>query len=754
MASTSPLATNFFDEVMSFDSLGLRDDVLRGIQAMGFDAPTAIQRRTMLPILRGRDLLAQAACGTGKTAAYSIPLLQRIDPNVRGVQALVLVPARGLALQVCAVIEQLGARAGIRALACVGGTDIASGRSDVSQLRQGGVHVVIGTPARILDLIAQGSRPLRTDALRLVVLDEADQLVAPASDFAAQVRDIFGAGLPKTLQVAMFSATVTADVLAAARDNLRTPAVVLAESSELTPKSIRHFAVTLEPDDKAGVLADVWGALSSGGAAHAIAFCNSTARVEALAASLRALGASPTVLHGGLGQGERESVLASFRVRGGLLVATDLLARGLDVQQLQLVFNADLPASRESYVHRTGRAGRCGRQGVAVSLVLAGEERYLRDIEAAYGCTIAELPADLAGLVPACGSGSSGGSNASDKPLASGVTKTTTDAPAFSRHADEGLPRTTAAAAASAGAVELTCAAPVPQETPPSLAALAAAEERVAAAVARADAAEERTREAEERAKQAATAAEAKVAAAAAALAALQQECAVARLAASDAAERAAAAEQRASAAEECAARASERAARTEAMLVAAASAAFAARSHPPEPEPTARSKAIPSAAAGPMTAEIVSQHGSAHSVDHSSVSAGESDGDDDGAQELWLRRQRPASSAAAGGIAGGRSVVSSVINSALPVAKVGAAAPPPPPPSQSAGGADDDSGAGEWTAVVKGGGKRSGAGNQPRHQAAQARRGPVGSGSSRMGGQPPRRAPGGATQVASGGTR
>ena len=732
------LATNFFDEVASFDALGLRDDVLRGIQAMGFDAPTAIQRRTMLPILRGRDLLAQAACGTGKTAAYSIPLLQRIDPTVRSVQALVLVPARGLALQVCAVIEQLGARAGVRALACVGGTDIASGRSDVSQLRLGGVHVVVGTPARILDLIAQGSRPLRTDALRLIVLDEADQLVAPSSDFAGQMRDIFGAGLPKTVQVAMFSATVTTDVLAAARDNLRTPAVVLAESTELTPKSIRHFAVTLEPEDKASVLADVWGAFSGGGAAHAIAFCNSTARVEALAASLRALGVSPTVLHGGLGQGERESVLAAFRARGGLLIATDLLSRGLDVQQLQLVFNADLPASRESYVHRTGRAGRCGRQGVAVSLVLAGEERYLRDIEAAYGCTIAELPADLAGLVPSScsnGSGGSAGSIASDKPPVSGAIKTTAVAPAPQQQ----LPRPPAAAAASAGAAaEPVCAAPVP-ETPSSLAALAAAEERAASADTRAAAAEERARQAEERAKQAEerakqaeAAALAQAAAAEAALAALQQECAAARLAASDATERAAAAEQRVSAAEACAARASERAERTEAMLVAAASSAFAARAHHPGPEPTMMHSKVIS-----LTTEIASPHGSAHSVDHSSVSADDSDGNEDGAQELWLR-QRPASS-----IAGGRSVVSPAITSALPV-KEGAVAAPQVT-------VDEESDAGGWTAVVRGGGKRLDACTPPRHQATQARRGPAGTGSSRKGGQPVSQARGGgATQVAS----
>lgn len=382
--------------------MGLRDDVLRGVQMQGFDAPTSIQRRTIVPLLRGRDLLAQAACGTGKTAAYSIPILQRIDVSRRGVQAIVLVPARELAQQVCAVLDSLGSRAGVRTLACVGGTDIASGRSDVSQLRCGGVHVVVGTPARVLDLVAQGSRPLRTDALRLLVLDEADQLLtAPA--FRAQVRDIFGAGLPATLQVAMFSATVTTEVLSTAADNLRSPVVILAETAELVPASIQHFSVVLERDsEKPDVLEDLWHSLADGGAGaavHAIAFCNSTARAEALASSLRGRVERVAVLHGGLSQAERDATLAAFRAGGGLLLSTDILARGLDIQQLQLVFNIDLPQSRESYVHRAGRCGRCGRQGVAISFVLPSEERYLRDIEAAYHCTFADLPGNVQGLL-------------------------------------------------------------------------------------------------------------------------------------------------------------------------------------------------------------------------------------------------------------------------------------------------------------------------------------------------------------------
>ena len=384
------IESNWDESVASFDDMELHDDLLRGIYAYGFEKPSAIQQRGIIPILRGHDCIAQAQSGTGKTATFAISILQSINiKEVMGCQALVLAPTRELAAQIQKVIVALGDYLQAKVHACVGGTAV---REDIRKLQEG-VHIVVGTPGRVHDMINRGA--LRLDDIKLFVLDEADEMLSRG--FKDQIYDVFKF-LPENIQVCLFSATMPSEVLDVTNKFMREPARILVKRDELTLEGIKQFFIAVEREEwKLDTLCDLYETLTI---TQAIIYCNTRRKVDWMTEKMTARDFTVSAMHGDMDQRERDLIMREFRSGSSrVLITTDLLARGIDVQQVSLVINYDLPTNRENYIHRIGRSGRFGRKGVAINFLTAGDVRYLRDIEQFYHTQIEEMPMDVADLI-------------------------------------------------------------------------------------------------------------------------------------------------------------------------------------------------------------------------------------------------------------------------------------------------------------------------------------------------------------------
>ncbi|THG98866.1 hypothetical protein EW026_g3388 [Hermanssonia centrifuga] len=375
--------------VSTFDDLGLKEDLLRGIYAYNFEKPSAIQQRAILPIIQGRDVIAQAQSGTGKTATFSISILQSIDVTVRETQALVLSPTRELATQIQSVVLALGDYMNVQCHACIGGTSIGE---DIRKLEYG-QHVVSGTPGRVFDMIRR--RSLRTRNIKMLILDEADELLNKG--FKDQIYDVYRY-LPPATQVVLLSATLPYDVLEMTTKFMTDPIRILVKRDELTLEGIKQFFVAVEKEDwKFDTLCDLYDTLTI---TQAVIFCNTRRKVDWLTEKMRAANFTVSSMHGEMVQKERDAIMAEFRSgTSRVLITTDVWARGIDVQQVSLVINYDLPANRENYIHRIGRSGRFGRKGVAINFVTVDDVRILRDIEQFYSTQIDEMPVNAAELI-------------------------------------------------------------------------------------------------------------------------------------------------------------------------------------------------------------------------------------------------------------------------------------------------------------------------------------------------------------------
>ena len=387
--------------VRTFDEMPLHQALLRGIYSHGFERPSPIQQRAVVPLVRGGDVIGQAQSGTGKTGAFTIGLLQRVDwRHRRATQALVLAPTRELAQQtwetVCSIGTYLndandadpvpGAAAPSFCHLFVGGTRVVD---DVRRLQAGTTTVAVGTPGRVADLIRRGA--LRTDGLRTIVLDEADEMLSQG--FAEQVYEIFKF-LPKDVQVALFSATMPDDVLELTKRFMRDPTRILVAKESLTLDGIKQFYVALEEEEKFGTLLDLYESIS---VAQSVVFTGSRRKVDWLARGLNDEQHTVSALHAEMARGEREKVMGAFRQGcSRVLVTTDLVARGIDVQHVNVVVNFDLPTNVESYLHRIGRSGRWGRKGIAINFVTPRDVATLRALEAHYHTLVDELPMDFA----------------------------------------------------------------------------------------------------------------------------------------------------------------------------------------------------------------------------------------------------------------------------------------------------------------------------------------------------------------------
>ncbi len=362
---------------ISFEELGLSPSIVQAITELGYEEPTSIQARTIARLLEGVDVIAQAQTGTGKTAAFALPIIERLDPTLRTPQALVMTPTRELAMQVAEAFHSYGKHNHISILPVYGGQPIER------QLRalDRGVQVVVGTPGRILDHIGRGT--LNLERVRIVVLDEADEMLDMG--FVEDIEAIL-AETPPERQTALFSATMPAPIAELARKYMRSPERITVAAEQMTVPQIRQVYYEVGARDKFEVLARI---LDFEMPTSAIIFCRTKSEVDALGERLIARAFPAETLHGDLSQVQRDRVMSRFRSgQVELLVATDVAARGLDIDHISHVINYDIPLDPEVYVHRIGRTGRAGRTGAAITLVTPRERRLLRYIERVTGATI------------------------------------------------------------------------------------------------------------------------------------------------------------------------------------------------------------------------------------------------------------------------------------------------------------------------------------------------------------------------------
>uniref|UniRef100_A0A4W4DUD1 RNA helicase n=1 Tax=Electrophorus electricus TaxID=8005 RepID=A0A4W4DUD1_ELEEL len=346
------------DVTPTFDTMGLREDLLRGIYAYGFEKPSAIQQRAIKQIIKGRDVI------------------------VRETQALILAPTRELAGQIQKVLLALGDYMNVQCHACIGGTNVGE---DIRKLDYG-QHVVAGTPGRVFDMIRR--RSLRTRAIKMLVLDEADEMLNKG--FKEQIYDVYRY-LPPATQVVLISATLPHEILEMTNKFMTDPIRILVKRDELTLEGIKQFFVAVEREEwKFDTLCDLYDTLTI---TQAVIFCNTKRKVDWLTEKMREANFTVSSMHGDMPQKERESIMKEFRSGASrVLISTDVWARGLDVPQVSLIINYDLPNNRELYIHRIGRSGRYGRKGVAINFVKNDDIRILRDIEQYYSTQIDEMP--------------------------------------------------------------------------------------------------------------------------------------------------------------------------------------------------------------------------------------------------------------------------------------------------------------------------------------------------------------------------
>ena len=370
----------------SFDDMQLVEPLVRGIYTYGFESPSIIQQLAIVPMCHNMDILAQSQSGTGKTGAFTIGALAGVNTALKSPQVLVICPTRELSQQTECVAKTIGTYMNLKVLSATGGNPL---RNDIHALKAG-VHFVVGTPGRIFDLIQRGD--LMLDHISYVVLDEADQMLEDL--FAEQIKAILSNKFPATTRLALFSATMPDNVLDIAENYLTNPVRILLPPDEVTLDGIKQFYVKLDREEwKLAVLLDIYQHITVN---QALIYVNKRQKAEWLAKQLSAHGFTLMYIHGEMDVAERKKRMDDFRTGSvRVLISTDLLARGIDIQQISIVINYEMPVQRENYVHRIGRSGRYGKKGVAINLICGDEINAIKEIESHYSTTVNELPEDL-----------------------------------------------------------------------------------------------------------------------------------------------------------------------------------------------------------------------------------------------------------------------------------------------------------------------------------------------------------------------
>ena len=373
----------------TFESIGLKENLLRGIYSMGFEKPSPIQTRAIKPVIDKNDVIGQAQSGTGKTATFLIGTLQSIDETINKPQALILAPTRELSEQIYNVLNGLSAYMKTNNMLLIGGTR----RQDDMKKLEGGMQVIVGTPGRVFDMLK--SMALRSDLMKLFVLDEADEMLSKG--FQEQIYEIFQY-IPKGANVALFSATMPTEALELTKRFMNNPIEILVKKEQLTLEGIHQFYIAIEKEIwKLDTLCDLYEKLTI---SQSIIYCNAKRKADWLKEQLEMKDFTVKCLHSDMSQQERKEVMDSFRT-GELrvLIATDIISRGIDVQQVSIVINYDIPKYNDTYIHRIGRSGRYGRKGLAINFVVYEDIKRLKEIQDYYETQIEEMPQDISEFI-------------------------------------------------------------------------------------------------------------------------------------------------------------------------------------------------------------------------------------------------------------------------------------------------------------------------------------------------------------------
>lgn len=360
-----------------WDDMGLKENVLRGIYAYGFETPSEIQQRAILPIMSGKDVIAQAQSGSGKTGSFTIASLECIDTSLSETQVLVLSPTHELVRQTANVMSDIGnCMDGLHVKTMVGGTSI---RDDVNEIRKHVPHVVIGSVGRVLDML--NKRHLYGDKIRMLILDEADEMLSQG--FSEKIRIMFQDYFPYEMQVVLFSATMPLEIVKMSERFMNKPVHLLMKTEDLTLQCIQQYFIPVQNDrEKYEMLGRLYGEMSI---SKSIIYCNSVRRVMNLFDAMTQDGFSVCCIHSNMDKRERERVFAQFRNGDTrIMISSDITARGIDVQQVSTVINFDLTRNVHTYLHRIGRGGRWGRKGTAVNFLTEQDVPDIRKIEKYY----------------------------------------------------------------------------------------------------------------------------------------------------------------------------------------------------------------------------------------------------------------------------------------------------------------------------------------------------------------------------------
>lgn len=370
-------------ETWDDESVTLKKSLLRGIYAYGFENPSPIQKKSIIPMTNGKDLIAQAQSGTGKTGAFTVGILQSIDDTIKATQAIIISPTRELATQNFNVCNHLSNFMKIKTQLLIGGT---STEKDKEELLTNVPHVIVATPGRLFDMLRRNH--IKNDTIKLLILDEADEMLS--AGFKEQVYQIFQI-MPSTIQVCLFSATMPPEVHVLTDKFMRSPTKILVESSNLTLQGIKQYKVFVENDQqKYGTIKDIFSSISI---TQCIIYCNSVRRVQDLKDAMVQDGYPVICIHSSMTDEERKSSFQEFKSgKTRILISSDITARGIDVQQVSVVINFDVCANKHTYLHRIGRGGRWGRKGVAINFVSRRDVPRIKEIEEWYSTQICELP--------------------------------------------------------------------------------------------------------------------------------------------------------------------------------------------------------------------------------------------------------------------------------------------------------------------------------------------------------------------------
>tara|TARA_A100001011_G_scaffold311667_1_gene328796 strand:- start:3070 stop:4242 length:1173 start_codon:yes stop_codon:yes gene_type:complete len=375
--------------ITNWDDLDLKSELLRGVYAYGFENPSPIQKKSILPILNGKDVIAQAQSGTGKTACFTISSLQIADANTNSPQVIIISPTRELSCQIKNVVDAIGINIkNLNTQLLVGGT---STETDIKLLRDNPPHIIVGCPGRIHDMLRR--KYITYDSIKFVVLDEADEMLS--SGFKEQIYSIFQY-LSNDIQISLFSATMPPTLYNLTEKFMRNPVKIIVKTEQLTLEGIKQYFVNLDDDNmKYETLKDLFSVFS---VSQCIIYCNSVRRVSDLYEAMVQDDYPVCQIHSSLDKTERQKNYDLFRAGDKrVMISSNVTARGIDIQQVSTVINFDIPKCSSTYLHRIGRSGRWGRKGVAINFITRRDYRQLKDIESFYQTEISELPSNYKG---------------------------------------------------------------------------------------------------------------------------------------------------------------------------------------------------------------------------------------------------------------------------------------------------------------------------------------------------------------------